>query len=327
MPRVAQEVSMNRREVVSTLGIASVSLLAHPPRAWAQAVPEKLRIAAVPTEDITSLYYAIKMRMFQRVGLEVEIVPTSSGAAATTAVIAGTYDMAKPTLLPIFSAHLRSVPIVVVAPGFTHTPVHPNSLLQIAADSPYKTGADLNAKTIGVPALNDMNSVAVRAWVDKNGGDWKSLKFVETPNSALEEALVRHRVDAASLTSPALDVSLAAGTTKSIGDALGAIAPVFMAAGYIARPEWVAEHGDAVRKFNRVLSEAANYTNTHLAETAPLVVEMTKIESTLATRMGRTVVAITLDPALVQPLIDAAAKYGGIPRSFPAREIFWNETR
>jgi len=314
---------VRRREVLSTVSLSLVATLAMPARTWAQTTSETIRVASPVTEPITALYYAIKTKMFERAGLDVDIVPASSGAAATTAVIAGTYEIAKPTLLSIFAAHLRDVPIVIIAPGFVHTPAHPNSLLQIAADAPFKTGTDLNGKTIGVPSLNDMNSVAVRAWVDKNGGDWKSLKFIETPNSSLEEALVRHRIDAASLTTPALDASLAAGTTKSIGDALGAIAPIFMADAYVARPDWAAQHADAVQKYARIMGEANNYFNTHLAETAPLVAEVTKIELANVAKMNRSMLGTVLDPALVQPLIDAAAKYGGIARSFPAREVIW----
>jgi NitT/TauT family transport system substrate-binding protein len=312
---------VRRRELIARIGAAA--LAAFPLRAPAQSF-ERIRVSSVVTEPITAVYYAIKAKQFERARLDVEIVPSSSGAASTTAVVAGTYEIAKPTLLSVCAAHLREVPIVVIAPGFVHTPAHPNSLLQIAADAQFKTGADLNERTIGVPSLNDMNSVAVRAWVERNGGDWKSLKFIETPNSALEEALVRHRIDAASLTTPALDASLAAGTTKSLGDALGAIAAIFMADAYVVRPDWAAAHADVVQRFRRVVETANGYVNTHLAETAPLVSELTKIELSNVARMNRSMLGTSLDPTLVQPLIDAAAKYGAISRTFPARELFWS---
>jgi NitT/TauT family transport system substrate-binding protein len=312
---------MDRRAVLAAV---AASALVRPARARAQAV-EKIRIAAVPTEDLTSLWYGIRNGNFQRAGIEVEVVSTSSGAAATTAMLAGTYDLAKPSLMAVFSAYLRNVPIVVVAPGFVHTPAHPNSLLQVAADAPLRTAADLNGKTMGTPALNDVASCAIRSWMDKNGGDWRSLKAVEVPNAALEEALVRRRIDIASMTSPALDLSLAAGTTRTIGDGYGSIAQIMMLAAYVGRPDWVAQHGDALRRFNRALREAASYVNTHLPETAPLVIEMTKMEAVTLAKMNRTVVATELDARLVQPLIDAAVKYGELPRSFPAQDLLWKE--
>ena len=313
-----------RREAVRFLALSSLAIAARPAPVGSQPAFEKIRVISPMTEPISALYYAVKTKMCERAGLDVELIPASNGAAATTAVVTGTYDVAKPSMLAIFAAHLRDVPLAIVAPGFVRTPTHPNSLLQIAADSPLKSGADLNGKTIGVPSLNDMNSVAVRAWVDRNGGDWKSLKFVETPNSALEDALVRHRIDAASLTTPSLDASLEAGTTKSIGDALGAISPTFMGDAYVARPDWIAQHADAVQRYRRVVEAANGYFNTHPAESAPYVSEATKIELANVTKMKRSFLGTSLDPALIQPLIDAAAKYGGISRAFPARDLIWS---
>ena len=40
---------------------------------------------------------------------------------------------------------------------------NPLSLLQIAPDAAYKTGSDLNGKTIGTPALNDLNNLLTAA--------------------------------------------------------------------------------------------------------------------------------------------------------------------
>lgn len=316
---------MNRSSALAGLALAAFNLTL-PLRTGAQgARSSPIRVAAVETEDLTSLYYGVKMGLFERVGLDVQIVPTSSGAAATTAMIAGTYEMAKPSLLAVFLAYLRDVPIVMVAPGFVHTPTHPNSLLLVAADSPVRTASDLNDKTMGVSALNDVNSCAIRAWCDRNGGDWRSLKAVEVPNVALEEALLRHRIDVASMTSPSLDLALADGSVRVLGDGFGTIAPTLMLAAYVARPDWVAQNTDALRRFNRVLAGAANYVNTHLKETAPLVVEMTKMDVANVTKMNRTIVATSLDARLVQPLIDAAVKYGELPHGFHAQDLFWKD--
>lgn len=319
------EVPMHRRKAISTL--VAGALLAPPLRASAQSIVDTFKVIMVPTEDAAAVYHAIRTGMFRKAGLDIEFVPASSGGAATTAVIGGTYEMAKPALIGTFSAFLRDVPIQIVGPGFIHTPEHPNALLQIAPDSNFRTGADLNGKTMAVQTLNDVGSLACRAWVDKNGGDWRSLKYLELPNSAVEDAIARHRVDVGSMTAPALDISLAAGTTKTLGDGFGAIAPIVMLGGYIARREWVATHTDTLRRFNRVLSEVVGYFNTHLPETAPLVAELTKIEIANVSKMNRTVSGTTLDPKLIQPLIDAAVKYEVIPRSFKASEILWNAGR
>jgi NitT/TauT family transport system substrate-binding protein len=284
---------------------------------------ERIRIAGPLNEDMTPPYYAIKSGMFSRAGLEVELVGTSSGSAAVTAVIGGTYEIAKTSLLSVFAAHLRGIPIAIVAPQFESGVDKPYSVLQVPADAPYKNGADLNGKTAGVSSLNDLNTLATMAWVDKTGGDWKSVKFVEIPNSALEAALQQHRIDIAMMQPPYLDASLAAGTSKTVGDGFAAIAPRFLVGGYIARIDWADQHADVVRRFARVLAEASAYVNAHYRETQPLVVELTKLPAAAMEKLRRTVSSTTLDLATVQPLIDAAAKYGLLARGFSAREIVW----
>jgi len=314
---------MRRRDYCRAIAI-SVLALGWPRTASAQAGPEKLRVVGTPTEDFTNVFYAVKNGLFRREGLDVELALTSSGSAATTAVIAGTYELAKTNLLSIFLAHLRDIPVIIGAPSLVFVSKDPIYLLQMAPDAGYRNGADLNGKTIGVPAVGDLNTLATRAWVDKNGGDWKSLKFVEIPNAATEAALVEHRVAAAILGSPHLDASLAAGTTKTLGDAYGAIASSFLAGAYVARTDWASQHADALRKFNRALAAATTYVMTHPAETAPLVAEIAKIDLGATAKIHRSVYATSLDAPLVQPFIDAAAKFGQIARAFPAREIFWS---
>jgi NitT/TauT family transport system substrate-binding protein len=314
---------VRRRDCITALTLSSVTALGFRQRAGAQTV-EKLRVAGTTTEDSTNLFYAVKNGLFRRAGLDVEMVPTSSGSAATAAVIAGAYELSKTSLMAIFAAHLRDIPVVIAAPSLVFVARSPLYLLQMAPDAPYRTPVDLNGKIIGTPAIGDLNMLATRAWVEKGGGDWRSLRFVEIPNSAIEAAIAEHRVAAGILGAPHLDASLAAGTTKTLGDAYSAIAPTFMAGSYVGRSDWATQHADALRRFNRVLTEASNYVMSHPAETAPLVSEMSKIELADSAKLHRSVYATTLDAALVQPFIDAAAKFGQIPRSFPAREIFWS---
>jgi NitT/TauT family transport system substrate-binding protein len=313
---------MRRRHLITALGTA-LAATAITRTAFAQATLEKLKVAGPPTEDATNIYYAVKNGLFGRAGLDVEMINTSSGTAATTAMITGTYDISRTSVMPLLTAHTRGIPIVIVGPELLTVGNNPFALLQIPVDSALRTGADLNGKTMGVPALNDQNSLATRAWVDKNGGDWRSLKFTEIPNSALEAALVQHRVDAAVLQQPALAASLAAGTSKTLGNAYSAIAQTYMSGCYAARSDWAVAHADALRRFNSVMASATNYIQSHLQESAPLVVELTKIELATAQKMHRAINATTLDAALIQPLIDAAVRYEHLQRGFPAREVLW----
>ena len=87
--------SIRRSRYLATTG----ALLIVTPRAVRAQTLEKIRLTGVPTDDMTPVYYAIKSGMYQRAGLDVEIIPSSSGSVATTAVVAGTYEMGKGSLM------------------------------------------------------------------------------------------------------------------------------------------------------------------------------------------------------------------------------------
>jgi NitT/TauT family transport system substrate-binding protein len=308
-----------RADVLSTFAVSALAV-ALPRSARAQGA-EKISVAGTPVEGLTPLYYGIKTGMFARAGLDVEHVAANSGSAAMATVVSGTYQMSSTNLVSICTAHVRDIPISIVAPTIVYTPRSREALLQIAVDSPYKTGGDLNGKTFGVASLVNIDTLAAKAWIDKSGGDSKSLKFLEIPNSAAPQALVQRRIDAAVIQPPVLDASLAEGTSKTLADPMGAIASTYMISAYVARTDWAQQHGDALRRFNRVLTDAAKYVNTHHAETASLVADITKIELSVVQKMYRTLAGTSLDGALIQPLIDTAAKYELLPRAFPARDL------
>jgi NitT/TauT family transport system substrate-binding protein len=313
-----------RRSTFINAASLSLVLPALSQRALADSALEPLRLIAIPSDALTPLYYGMQTGIFKKAGIDLQIFPASSGTAATAAVIGGAYDLANTSIVPVMNAYLRSVPISIVAPQAVYTPANPFSLLQKAPDTPYKTGVDLNGKIIAVSALNDISQLSISAWVDKNGGDSTTLKFVEIPNSATEAAIAEHRVAAGLLLEPLLDESIAAGTTKTLGDAYGAIAAKIMFAAYVARPDWASQHADLLRRFVVAAGAAATYTNDHPAETAAMMSEITKVPLPVMQRMRRVVCATTMDPHLVQPIIDSAVRYKLIPKPFLAEELFFS---
>jgi NitT/TauT family transport system substrate-binding protein len=185
-------------------------------QARAQPALTVVRVAGVQTDDITPLVYAIRTGMFARAGLDVQSMPTNSGAATAAAVVSGSYEIGKSSLLSLMNAHLRNLPLIVVAAGVVHETKNPFAKLVVAADAPYKTGKDFDGKTIAVSALNDLSTVSVDTWIEKTGGDSHSVHFVELPVSAMLTAVVERRVDAAFILYPPLAEALDSGKVRAV---------------------------------------------------------------------------------------------------------------
>lgn len=266
----------------------------------------------------------MKAGLFAPAGLDVDVTVMSNGSAIAAAVAGGAIDIGKGSLVSLMGAHVHNVPIVLVAAGSLYNARAPYAALIMAADGTFTAGRDLTGKTIAVPAIGDLNTLATSRWVDQSGGDAKTLKFVEMSQTAQGVAVSQHRVDAAVLTQPYLALALETGKVKVLGLPYSAISSSFMFAGWFAMNDWATRNENTVRTFARVLAAAARYTNTHHAETAPLLAAASKTPLSTIQRISRVDTATALDVAIVQPVIDAAATYQMIPQAFSAKEIIFD---
>jgi NitT/TauT family transport system substrate-binding protein len=307
----------------AALAVLALLPFAAPPAGAQTAGLLTIRVAGVTTDDLTPVIYGMSAGLYKKAGLDVQVISTSSGTAATTAVVTGAYEMGKGSAVASMVAHLKNLPLVVVANGAVWNPAVPFNELLVAADSTIKSGAALNGKTIGVPALNDLNTLVVSAWTDKTGGDSKTLKFVEIPNTLAQSAIAAHRIDADAVQAPELSAALATVTVKSITEPYNAISTHFVFGVYFANKDWATAHAQAVRDWTRITYQAAQYCNTHHAETAVLMSNFTKVPLEVYQKLARVEGATTSDPALLQPFIDAAAKYKLISNSYPAKDMFF----
>lgn len=279
-----------------------------------------IRVLGNANDDATSLFYAMRSGLFGSAGLDVHIDPGTSGAAVAAAVAAGSYDIGKSSVNPILEAHQNGIPFAMLAPAGIQNADAPFAGLLMVKDSPIRTGADLNGQVVGLTSLSSISRVAISSWVDKNGGDWRAVKYVEISSSEAPGAVAQKRVVAAECGQPLLQSVLDGGTFRLL-PAYEAIAPRFLLTTWFTTKDWSAKHPDAARAFARVVARAATYTNAHHAETVAMMAEVSHVDAAVIAKMQRVVDGTVLEPGLLQPTIDASAKYGTLKAAFPAREI------
>ncbi|HEY4139041.1 MAG TPA: ABC transporter substrate-binding protein [Casimicrobiaceae bacterium] len=299
----------------------ALALLLFAPRALPAASLQVLRVETIPTDDATPLLYAQKSGMFAKAGVDVTIDKANSGSAIAAAILSGSYDVGLSNLVTLSEAHVRGVGFTLLAPAGTYHSKTPFSELVVARDAPMASGKDLNGKTIATPSLDSLSTLVISAWVDAQGGDARTLKFVEIPISAAQAALETHRIDASLMNDTVLSKALATGAVRILGPALDAVAPEFPYSGWFTSSAWANAHRDLVRSFVRVMAESTAYTNAHKAETAALLASFTGQDLAVVQKSNRDDSGTVLRLSQIQPLIDLAAKYKFIARTFPAQDI------
>jgi NitT/TauT family transport system substrate-binding protein len=308
---------MKRSDAVLFLGGA---LAAAPLPVFGQGLT-RLKAAGVPEESATPALYAEQSGTFRHYGLDVDLQQQRSGTAIAAGVAGGAYQVGKSSIIPLIIAHSKGIPFVIVAPGGLYSAANPHIALIVRADSPIKTAADMNGKTLGVSAIDDLYTIGIKNWMDKNGGNSTTLKIVELPSSAVPAGLDTGRIDAGGIATPQLQEALNSGKVRILAHMFDAIAPLFMYTGWFSTTDYVNKNRKTIEAFARAIRQSATYVNDHHQQTIDLLAKFTGIEPATIAHMTRATMGTSLDPKLVQPAIDVCAKYKVIPAAFDAREM------
>jgi NitT/TauT family transport system substrate-binding protein len=310
---------MNRKSAAALLAGALFTAARSPSRAQ---VPATLRIGVSPIEPSAEIYYAKDMGFFTKAGLDVDIASMQGSSLIVAAIVGGTLDIGFDTLDVLALQHLKGVPLVIIAPS--HDYLSPLTLrtqaLAVPANSPLQTAKDLNGKTIAVSTLHSLADLGARVWIDQNGGDSSSVKFTEVPFPAIPAALDAGRIDAAWVVEPFITV--AKKTNRILFYGFDGIAKHFIVGAWVATRQWANDHPDLVSRFAAVIHDTAVWANKNPQQSGAILAKYDKIEPAVIAAMARNHYAEQINPALMQPLIDSAAKYNGF-KTFPAQDLLY----
>jgi NitT/TauT family transport system substrate-binding protein len=280
---------------------------------------EAVTVASPPVDVAGNLFYALDLGYFSKAGLDVKITQLTAGSPVVAAVLGGAVDMGSANLLPIAAAHLSGFPVVLVAPSGANSVKSPIDAVIVAKDSPIKSAKDLDGKTCVTSALLNILQIQASAWIDKNGGDWKSVKWVDSPPATEAAAVSTGRVDCAAITEPFLSAALATGDVKLLTYTGAEVAPLVFEGGVFTSVDYAAKHADLIKKFTKAVTDAGVWANTHHDEAAIILAKYSKRDP--AKVANHATFPEKFKAVDLQPLIDAAAKYGAIKSTFPAADI------
>ncbi len=283
--------------------------------------PTTIIVAGPPDEGFKDVYYGVQSGLFAKYGLDVQPRIVHGGAVVLAGLAGGSYAVAYTNIVPVLQAHAHGLPFQIIAPSTIFMSERPQNAMLVAKDAPFKTARDLNGKTIGTQSLQDLNSVSMRAWIDKNGGDSNTLHVIEVPSPSAVSALTSHRIDAMALSEPLLTMALETGQVRIFARPQTAISERFQSQVFVANTGFVSANPEAMERFAKAMHESALYNNAHLSQTVRLVSGFTSVPADVIARTTRSLDGDYAAPRFIQPIIDFAAKYGMIPQAFPAEEI------
>jgi NitT/TauT family transport system substrate-binding protein len=305
------------RFVTATTGALAAASL---PRLRSSADPlPVVRVGINASDTYAEPFYAEAGGFFKDAGLDVQVVMLSNTAATASALAGGSLDVGISSLTSIAQGHERGLPFAAFAPAGMFSEKVPTTLLMVAKDSPLKSPRDLEGKTIATIDVRGVTEVSMDQWAAANGADATSFKYIEMLFGAMAAAVATKRVDAAVIAEPALTPAF--DTCREFGNPYATIAKQWYIAVFFARPDWIAANADVARRFAGAIQKTAVWANGHRPQSAAMLSDMTKLPVAVTSSMRRVTYAEKLDVALMQPMLDAAAKAGVLKGPVAARDL------
>jgi NitT/TauT family transport system substrate-binding protein len=306
---------MSRRGLLAAAASTAAIL---PSRTFAQT-SAPIRILTVGQEGGALAIYAKEAGFFQRAGLNVEVTTSSSGSAILAALAGGSVDIGNANSGSVAVAVLSGLPFTIFADCSLYVAKKPTILLCVAPNSAIRTAKDLAGKTIGVGGLRNLSQAAPQAWLDKNGVDSSSVKFIELPYPTMPDMLRLGRVDAGIVPEPVL--SAAQGKVHPIAAPYDAIGDRFSLGSYVATRDWIEKNRSVASRISDALRQTAIWANTHETETGQILADVLKLPQSLVSTMTRCIFAPTLELSNLQPSLDVMAKYGDVSKRLEASTL------
>lgn len=274
---------------------------------------EKLTLLFAPTTGLMPSYIAKDQGIFEKHGLDVDLVLLTNQGAVISALVGGSAQIVTPSALAVIQASDQGIDVVFVASS-SMSPSKSRSGIFVKNGSGIHTAQDLIGKKIGVPSLNTLIHVIARRWLELNGVDYHKVNFAEIGFQQMYDTLNAGIVDGVSAIDPYY------GKLQQIGYVVGnpdaSLPPNTLTSVYASTRDWATSHKDTVAAFRASLAEAIDFIDSHEAEARASLAKYTKQPAAVVAVTPMPELQVTVHPEQVQFFIDLA-RHQGLIKSSP----------
>lgn len=214
-----------------------------------------IKVATLAVVNDAPFYIALKQKLFQKEGLNVQAVPVQASAQAIPGLANGSIDVVFGNDSTFLQANDKGAMKVRIL-AESSTLVSRNMGVLVMPDSPVKTISDLAGKSVAVHILHNIQQITFSAVLKANNVDNTKVQYREIHFPDMGAALQKHQVDAIHVLEPWLSTY-----QKTLGARLvvdGGSDPVAQMPldGYFTTAGWVSKYPKAAAAFRRAMEKA-----------------------------------------------------------------------
>jgi NitT/TauT family transport system substrate-binding protein len=121
---------------------------------------------------------------------------------------------------------------------------------------------------------------------------------------------------------PLVSDGVRAGKIRVLARAYDAIASRFAVTLFFTSADYAAKNPDVLARFRKGLAEGVAFVTAHRAQALPAYAQFSGIDLSVLAAMIPNHMGTSLDPQMIQPVIDVAVKYGVLGKPFSAKDLF-----
>jgi NitT/TauT family transport system substrate-binding protein len=282
-----------------------------------------LKVGYLPLTDFLGMYAAIEQGYMTDEGLKLELTAMAGGATIIPAIVGGSLDFGISNYVSVIVANGQGIKIKAFSDSSYGSRASPPFALVVRKDSPIKTAKDLNGKKVAVNTRNGIVHVGVMEWIDRNGGDAKSVQYVELPFPQMPPAITSGSVDAAAPTEPFVTVSTSADAVI-LANYLTDLRDDCAIAGFVSTDDWITKNRDAAAAFHRANTKGMDFVAKNDATARQYVAKYANLDPALAAKIKLSALHSTPIPEAVQFWVDLSKKWGLLDKSstLKAEDLF-----
>ena len=306
--------------------IASLVSLGLPEaRGQSNPPPANVRVATMPVTNFTPLIVARDKGWFVEENLNVTWTIVPQGAIAVEAVFGGSAEFGGGAILEPMIARGNGLDIMFTVPTSKIRKDRPdNSGLVVRASDNIRNAKDLVGKTLSVGLVNSINYIHMQEWLQKNGVDPKSVKFLEVPFPQQADALFQNRLDAVWAVEPFLTFMLKTGNARVIAYPYQDNIPNMDITAFVAKESWLKANPDVARRFKRAVDRAtAHLKNASKQERDEWVAKFSGVKPEVVSAMNLPEFSNEFNVPSLRANLDLAIRHKMFSKPFDINVMLW----
>jgi len=270
------------------------------------------------------LYIAQDQGFFKDQGLDVTITPGAQDTSQNApSIIKGEAQFAMTDSSGFIKGAASGLPVKIVSNlQAATTKAAPSDGLVVPSDSSITSFADVEGKTIALPALGGTLQFICMYSAEQAGADPTKIKFVALPLTSLVDAVKSKKVDGAYVFATFLDAAKAAGM-KAIGQGTNAL-PGLPQALLFSSDDYLAKHEDVAKKFTAAVAKAVTYANANPDAVRAVDTKYTQLPPDYIKNRTIQPFFSDIDTSSFSTIVSGMAKYKLIDKAPDASALVWS---